>query len=204
VRVGIFGGTFAPIHNGHVNAAHTFLNECKLDKLYVMPAGNPPHKEMPGCFSSEERLEMARLAFSDKNRDNDRIEVSDFEIRREGKSYSYYTLKEFSKTGNELFMLCGTDMFMSFDKWYRFEDLFRMCTLCLVLRNDSDVKGFESIEERKKEYEDKYNAKIVVLKCQPYEVSSTLIRSMITEGKDISRYVPESVCEYIKRFHGNK
>ena len=60
------------------------------------------------------------------------------------------------------------------------------------------------VEERKKEYEDKYNAKIVVLKCQPYEVSSTLIRSMITEGKDISRYVPESVCEYIKRYHGNK
>lgn len=198
MRVGIFGGTFAPIHNGHVNAAHQFVRECGLDRLYIMPAGNPPHKKASDMFSSGERLEMCRLAFPKEDTSNEKIEVSDFEINRKEKSYTYNTLVEFSKEGDELLLLCGTDMFMSFDQWYRFEDIFGMCTLCLVLRNNSDIEDIKAIEDKKSEFEKKYGAKIFILDIKPYEESSTEVRDMISKGKNISSYVPRGVWEFLK------
>lgn len=198
MRVGIFGGTFAPIHNGHVNAAHQFVKECKLDRLYVIPAGTPPHKKAPEMFSSQDRLEMARLAFPKDDALNEKIEVSDFEINRKEKSYTYNTLLEFSKGGDELFLLCGTDMFMSFDSWYRFKELFGMCTLCLALRNNSDTENLKAIKEKKSEFEKKYGAKILMLDMKPFEVSSTEVRDLISKGKNISNLVPAGVWEFLK------
>lgn len=202
MRVGIFGGTFAPIHNGHVNAAHNFIKECHLDKLYVIPAGKPPHKTPSDQFTPQQRLEMTKAAFPKDDEANSKIEISDFEINRQEKSYTYYTLKEFSNESDSLFLLCGTDMFMSFDEWYKFEELFKMCTLCLVLRNDSDLKQIQNIYSKKEEFENKYKANILILKSDPYEISSTEIRNMISEGKDISKFVPRGVCEYIKNAYG--
>ena len=193
MRTGIFGGTFSPIHNGHVKAARSFRDEMKLDVLYVIPAKIPPHKSINYSDDPFLRLEMVKTALADE----EKMIVSDTELHREGKSYTVYTLPEFTGNG-ELFLLCGTDMFLSFDTWFRFEDIFRMCTLVLMQREASNPETNAQIEEKKKLYTEKYGAKIEVIREEPFEISSSEIRDMIARGEDYSAYVPESVHAFIE------
>ena len=127
----------------------------------------------------------------------EKIVVSDTELKREGKSYTVYTLPEFMGNG-ELFLLCGTDMFLSFDTWFRFEDIFRMCTLVLMQRETANPETKSKIEEKKKLYTEKYGAKIEMIKEEPFEISSSEIRAMVARGEDISAYVPECVRDIIE------
>ena len=115
-RVGIYGGTFDPVHNAHVRTARLFMEQMRLDYLYIIPTGITPHKELGACVSSEHRLKMCQLAFGGM----DGVIVSDMEIEREGISYTFDTVKELSAKGRRLLLLCGTDMVLSFDKWYKF------------------------------------------------------------------------------------
>ena len=154
MRTGIFGGTFSPIHNGHIKAARSFLSEMKLDVLYVIPDRIPPHKQITGKDDPYLRLEMVKKAFAGE----EKIVVSDTELKREGKSYTVQTLPEFMGNG-ELFMMIGTDMFLSFDKWYRFEDIFRMCTLVLAVREGDASAVRREIDEKKKLYVEKIRRK---------------------------------------------
>lgn len=188
MRTGIFGGTFSPIHNGHVKAALSFRDEMKLDVLYVIPDRIPPHKQISWNDDPFLRLEMVKKVFEGE----EKIVVSDTELKREGKSYTVYTLPEFMGNG-ELFLLCGTDMFLSFDTWFRFEDIFRMCTLVLMQRETANPETKSKIEEKKKLYTEKYGAKIEMIKEEPFEISSSEIRAMVARGEDISAYVPECV-----------
>ena len=112
-RVGIFGGTFNPPHIGHVEAAKAFVENACLDSLIIMPAFIPPHKEYDSIVTCEERLEMCKIAFKDV----DKATVSDLEISRGGKSYTYLTLQELTSDEVELYFLCGTDMIISMDTW---------------------------------------------------------------------------------------
>jgi nicotinate-nucleotide adenylyltransferase len=188
MRTGIFGGTFSPIHNGHVKAALSFRDEMNLDVLYVIPDRIPPHKQISGNDDPFLRLEMVKKVFEGE----EKIIVSDTELKREGKSYTVYTLPEFMGNG-ELFLLCGTDMFLSFDTWFRFEEIFRMCTLVLMQRETANPETKSKIEEKKKLYTEKYGAKIEIIKEEPFEISSSEIRAMVSRGEDISAYVPECV-----------
>ena len=104
MRIGIFGGTFSPIHNGHVKAALCFMEKMKLDKLYVIPDHIPPHKVISSSDDPNIRFEMTKLAFCGINN----VEVSDIELLRKGKSFTVDTLPAFADEG-ELFLLCGTD-----------------------------------------------------------------------------------------------
>ena len=193
MRTGIFGGTFSPIHNGHVKAALSFRDEMKLDVLYVIPDRIPPHKQISWNDDPFLRLEMVKKVFEGE----EKIVVSDTELKREGKSYTVYTLPEFMGNG-ELFLLCGTDMFLSFDTWFRFEDIFRMCTLVLMQRETANPETKSKIEEKKKLYTEKYGAKIEMIKEEPFEISSSEIRAMVARGEDISAYVPECVRDIIE------
>ena len=193
MRTGIFGGTFSPIHNGHVKAALSFRDEMKLDVLYVIPDRIPPHKQISWNDDPFLRLEMVKKVFEGE----EKIVVSDTELKREGKSYTVYTLPEFMGNG-ELFLLCGTDMFLSFDTWFRFEDIFRMCTLVLMQRETATPETKIKIEEKKKLYTEKYGAKIEMIKEEPFEISSSEIRAMVARGEDISAYVPECVRDIIE------
>ena len=188
MRTGIFGGTFSPIHNGHVKAALSFRDEMKLDVLYVIPDRIPPHKQISWNDDPFLRLEMVKKVFEGE----EKIVVSDTELKREGKSYTVYTLPEFMGNG-DLFLLCGTDMFLSFDTWFRFEEIFRMCTLVLMQRETANPETKSKIEEKKKLYTEKYGAKIEMIKEEPFEISSSEIRAMVSRGEDISAYVPECV-----------
>ena len=196
MRLGVFGGTFSPPHAGHIAAAKRFVCECRLDKLLVIPAFIPPHKELGERAPSPlQREEMARLAFSPLGKE---VEISDVEIKRGGKSYTYETLRMLDGY-DELFLLCGTDMFMCFDTWYRFEDIFHMCTLAVCERYDDSPEERRRLEEKAEFFKNAYGAKTIILSGKIMPASSTDIREMIKRGDDVSDVVGKEVSEYIKK-----
>ena len=129
-RIGIYGGSFSPPHNGHLSAARLLLEEAGVDRLFILPAGVPPHKTLDPDESPEHRLAMTRLAFADLPR----TEVSDWEMTRSGKSYTVLTLEHFSAPDRQLVLLVGTDMFLTLDRWYRAEDIFALAEIVCVRR----------------------------------------------------------------------
>ncbi len=197
IELGIYGGTFAPIHNGHVHAARAFYDELSLDRLLVIPAFLPPHKTVLPGDDPAARLEMARLAFRGDER---KIEISDYEIRKGGKSYTYKTLAHFSDTGVRLTFLCGTDMFLTLENWRYPQVIFALSRIAHVRRFETDLATERLIAEAADRYQRRYGAEICQIAAPPLSVSSTEIRSRCRCGKDISDLVPEAVREYIDEF----
>ena len=194
MKLGIYGGTFSPVHNGHVRAAEAFVEACELDKLLIIPAGIPPHKEMRGNATQEQRLEMCRLAFADIPN----TEVSDIELRRKGKSYTVMTVRELEQSDRDLFLLCGTDMILTFDGWFCFEEIMKKCTLVFVRReNDSEIAA--ELDRKLALYRERYGAEIKQLCVPALEMSSTEARKSIADGGDASSMLPPKVLEYVKR-----
>ena len=193
LRVGIYGGTFAPIHNGHVTAAKAFMEQMKLDYMFIIPTGIPPHKQVDRSDEPLYRLKMCELAFEG----TDGVVVSDCEIKRGGRSYTYDTLKEFSRPDTRLFFMCGTDMVLTFDQWYRFEDIFKLCYPVYV-RRENDPIITKRIVDKITEYYEKYGVMFRRIVTDPIELSSTQIRKRVAEGKSISGMVPSKVEQFIK------
>ena len=192
-RVGIYGGTFAPIHNGHVRAAKAFMEQMKLDYLFIIPAHLPPHKQIDESDNPIYRLRMCELAFEGV----DGVVISDCEILRGGKSYTYDTLKELTRENTRLFLLCGTDMVLTFDTWYRFEDIFKMCYPVYVRRENDPLIG-NRIVSKITEYYQKYGVMFRKIITDPIELSSTDIRAAVRSGEDISKLVPQKVAQFIR------
>ena len=204
-KVGIFGGTFNPVHAGHVKAALGFIEAAGLDRLLVIPDKIPPHKIIVGEDHPEIRFHMTKLAFDEVNTEG-KIIVSDMEIRREGKSFSYYTMKELTEAGvGELYLYCGTDMLLTFDKWFRFEDILSMCTLAYAGREAQTDSLRDEVEQKIKFLRETYGARILVIPLDPLETSSSEVRDMIAKGEDASHLLPSVVYEYIKenKLYGN-
>lgn len=196
-KIGIYGGTFAPVHMGHVSAALAFLDCEKLDKLYVIPAGIPPHKAITWDDSSNDRYEMLELAFKDCAEYGKRIFISDYEISRAEKSYTVNTLRHFRGESENLVMLCGTDMFITLDNWYCAEEIFRLAEI-VCARRENDVTSLEKIEEKAKEYKSKFGARTRLLPLEPFEISSNEIREMVIRGENAEKYLPSAVSDYVK------
>lgn len=192
LRVGIYGGTFAPVHNGHVEAAKAFMEQMKLDYLFIIPSYMPPHKQIDGADDPLLRLKMCELAFEGI----DGIVISDVEIKRGGKSYTYDTVKELTRPDTRLFLLLGTDMVLTFDTWYRFEDIFKMC-YPVYIRREKDPLITNRIVSKITEYYEKYGVMIRRIVTEPTVVSSTEVREAVRNGKDISGMVPKNVAEFI-------
>ena len=192
LRVGIYGGTFAPVHNGHVEAAKAFMEQMKLDYLFIIPSYMPPHKRIDEADDPLLRLKMCELAFEGI----DGIVISDVEIKRGGKSYTYDTVKELMRPDTRLFLLLGTDMVLTFDKWYRFEDIFKMC-YPVYIRREKDPLITNRIVSKITEYYEKYGVMIRRIVTEPTVISSTEVREAVKNGKDISGIVPERVAEFI-------
>jgi nicotinate-nucleotide adenylyltransferase len=192
-RIGIYGGTYNPPHIGHLNAANFFLTELNLDRVIIIPAGQPPHKTVSEGVDASVRFEMAKAAFAPMG---DRFEVSDFEIERGGPNYTSDTLAHFKSDENDLFLLCGTDMFLTLEKWHCFEDVFALSTVvCMPREHEFD----DVIAKKKREYEKLYKAKCIILKGQRVELSSTTVRELAKRGEDYSGLVPEGVADVIRR-----
>ena len=178
MKIGIYGGTFNPIHKGHVHFAKTVLKELNLDKVILIPDNIPPHKANAGIAPSEHRIQMCRLAVEDE----EKIEVSDMEIKRHGISYTVDTLKEIkeAKPDAELFLLTGTDMFLTIDKWKSAEEIMSLSTAVGAPRIKEDLP---KLLEKEKEMQRK-GLKCRVIPLIPVETSSTAIRNGCEEGLD--------------------
>lgn len=196
IRIGIYGGTFSPPHNGHVKAARAFMEQMWLDILYVIPAAIPPHKEMNAPISAEHRLEMCRHAFGGM----EGVYVSDMEIRRGGKSYTVETLRELSGEDRRLFLLCGTDMMLTLDRWYCADEIFRLC-YPVYMRREKDVILDQRIIQKIAEYQEKYGKVVRRIVEEPVEISSSMIREKILSGESVEQWIPASVEKYIKANH---
>ena len=192
MRLGIYGGTFSPPHRGHTEAAKAFAEQMNLDKLLIIPTFLPPHKDFVEEAGEISRLDMCRLAFSSIPV----AEVSDIEIVRGGKSYTYMTLEHFANENTELFFLCGTDMILTFDEWRRYEYIFSLATICYA-RRERDKAITEKIEEKTRQYQE-LGAKIIAINHETVEISSSLIRSDIKNGRD-TPYLDTKVREYIEK-----
>ena len=191
MRIGIMGGTFNPPHMGHINAAKTALKGIPLDRVIFIPTGVPPHKEMAeGSATTKERFQMTSLAAESID-----VVVSDIEIRREGKSYTADTLSYLKGEypDDELWLIMGTDMFLSLESWRSPETIFRLSKIAVVPRNYDDIKKLSDYAGQLRE---KYGAESVVLDCEVIEISSTELREKLREGK-AKDLVPESVYNYI-------
>ena len=193
MRVGIYGGTFSPVHNGHVAAARAFMEQMWLDILYIIPTGVTPHKIMKGDASARDRLEMCRLAFAGM----EGVIVSDLEMRREGKSYTVDTLRELYDPDGRLFLLMGTDMLLTLDKWREPEEIFRLC-YPVYIRREEDGALDAAIVEKIKSYQEKYGKVVRRIVAPAIEISSTDVRAAVAEGFPIEGAVPSSVAAYIR------
>lgn len=191
-RVGVYGGTFAPVHNGHVAAARAFFEQMKLDRVLIIPDRIPPHKSIDRGDDPTKRLEMCRLAF-----DFEGMAVSDLELKREGPSYTVDTLRQLTAPGRKLFLLCGTDMMLTLDEWHEFEDIFKLC--CPVyIRRENDTSLNEKIIAKNTEYFRKYGVAFRRILSDPIEVTSTELRQAVRSGQSIHGLVPDAVERYIK------
>ena len=195
-RIGIYGGTFSPPHNGHLQAAKAFMEQMWLDFLYVIPAAIPPHKAMTQPISSRHRLEMCRLAFSNV----EGVYVSDMEIQRGGKSYTVDTLRELTAQDRRLFLLCGTDMMLTLDQWYCAEEIFRLC-YPVYIRREKDAILDQRIPKKIAEYQEKYGKVVRRIVTEPLEISSSQVRDHLKTGASVSDLIPAAVEKYITDNH---
>ncbi len=196
MRIGIMGGTFDPIHNGHLAIAKTAYEQFRLDKVWFLPNGNPPHKALTDIGSSiEDRIRMVELAIAGHT--GFRLEA--YEARRKSISCSYETMEHFTKTypKDDFFFIVGADSLFTVDKWVHPERLFPTCTILAAFRDEMDTR--EEMERQIHYLKERYHAKSELLISPVIKVSSSELRERIKAGKSIRGFVPEKEEEYIKK-----
>ena len=189
-KIGLFGGSFNPIHNGHINLAVSVKNALELDKVIFIPSGIAPHKSSDEYMPAGDRLEMCRLALEEYSN----FEISDYEIRRCGKSYTVYTVRHFKQLYpyDELVLMVGSDMFLSFDQWYEYREILEKVTLAAISRYGSDLNELYKMCENLSLF-----GKVIVVNAGAVTISSTKIRKMIKNNEDLSCYLNGKVVKYI-------
>ncbi len=191
-KYGIFGGSFNPIHYGHLMICEYIKEEMGLDKVIFIPTGNPPHKDLE--LSAKDRYEMVRLAISP----NPDFEISDIETTRVKKSYTVDTIRELKKIYKEekLYFLIGLDSLFQLKTWMKIGDLSQEIEFVVALR-----PGYLDREEINKEIDflrENFGTKINLIKTPLYEISSTDLRDRIREGKSLRYLIPKKVLDYIE------
>ncbi len=184
---------------GHFRAASLFISRFGLDTLYIMPASIPPHKRVSEDDSPVHRLEMARLAFRSLT-DGGHAEVSRLELERQGKSYTADTLAElYELTGitepHGIYMLTGDDMFTTLDTWRRPREIFDRAHVVYIERGGDA----ELCRKKRAEYEARFGAVVDRLDVEPFQVSSSELRSAISEGRDVTGLIFPDVLGYIRK-----
>ena len=192
MRSGIMGGTMDPVHNGHIQIALAAKRLLGLDRVMLLPAGDPPHKAHP--TKKRDRLNMARIAAESA----DGLYVSELEIAREGTTFTVDTLQDLTQRepGTQWHYLIGADTLNVLDSWRSFGEVAGLCTFAVIGRADEAVDM-----NRVRDLEQQYGARFEVLPFHGPDVSSTQIRERVARGEDISDLVPPGVAAYI-RAHG--
>ncbi|MGN0531853.1 MAG: nicotinate (nicotinamide) nucleotide adenylyltransferase [Eubacterium sp.] len=194
MNIGIFGGAFNPVHNGHIALAKHYIQSLNLDKLILIPTADPPHKSGDNLVDGIHRVAMLQLATADI----DCCTVSTIELERKGKSYSYDTICRLKQLypNDKMYMIIGSDQYFYFQNWYRADDILDMVTVVTAAREDNEYAGL--IEYRALHPNMKNS---IVSNFDVLQVSSTQIRDRMAAGESIDDLVPYSVKEYIKE-HG--
>lgn len=195
MRIGIFGGTFNPPHKGHKRMALEMMKAASLDRILIIPTYTPPHKAASELASTKDRMKMCELLFSE-----DCFTVSDIEIKREGKSYTVDTVSELKRLypEDELFLIIGSDMLLSFHRWYRYSDILSDVTLCVATREDeiSPKALSDYARETLKLEEDGY----VLSQMTPMECSSTEVREKVKKKEKLTDVLSDEVIEHIEKY----
>lgn len=193
MRIGIFGGSFDPIHSEHISLARQAVCDLSLNRLFVMPAANPPHKPWKTLTSDEDRLTACRLAFET----DEKISVSDYELSQGGVSYTYLTVEHFRKEypTAELYFLMGTDMLRNFPLWKNPERILECCTLAVCAR--AEESDWASREQSN--FYARYGKNFTVLSYEGKDVSSTQIRVLAGAGLDLTEFTAPEAAEYIRK-----
>lgn len=195
MKIGIMGGTFDPIHNGHLMLGEYAYRQFGLDKIWFMPNGCPPHKNNAKIGSEAlTRAVMVELAIKDK----DYFCLEDYEIKKDTVSYSYATLEHFNRMYPEhsFYFIVGADSLFAIERWVHPERVLKACTILAAYRDDKNNKIV--MDEQIRMLNQKYSADIHLLETPVMAVSSSELREMIKNSHDISNYVPKEVEAYIK------
>ena len=193
-RIGIMGGTFDPIHKGHLSIAKQALTEYALDRVYFMPTGDPPHKTNTLRTPALHREAMVRLAIEDEPG----FAYSDMELRREGKTYTTETLTYFQEEhpGASLYFIVGADSLYSMENWYRPDEILEKATVLAAERESGD---HARLLEQLLHLRETFNARIFLLSGEIVPISSHEIREAGANGTLTGDYLPEAVYSYIKQ-----
>lgn len=196
MRIGVYGGTFNPIHRGHLTAARAAADALGLEKVLLIPDNLPPHKALPaGSATGEDRLEMCRLTAGEVPG----MEVLDLELRRSGPSYTSDTLAELHAQypDDELWLLVGSDMFLSLQEWHEPERILSLAGIAAFHRTRGDET--ERFAQQKANLEQIYGARVALLENPDVvEISSTELRVQLAQGRGRS-FLTEAVCGYVLR-----
>lgn len=214
-HIGLFGGTFNPIHLGHIQVIQEVKKGFGLDKIFIIPSALPPHKEPDGLVDAGDRVEMIRLSFSN----HPDFAVSDIELKRSGPSYTIDTVRHFKSILPEdtrLFLILGLDAFLEIDTWKSYKDLFLLIPFIVMSRITSgeEVRVFErktfenylkskisegyNISDSQSSYIHEEKQPVFVFDVTPVDISSTKIRKLIKTGRPIKSLIPEIVEAFIK------
>jgi len=191
-KYGIMGGTFDPIHYGHLVIANEVLSLFELDKIIFIPTGTPPHKVVKGLTSSYHRYMMTQFA----TMTNPDFDVSDIETTKSTVSYTIDTIRKLI-SGNEedqFYFITGTDAVLELPAWKNTSEILSMCTFIAVNRPGYVVEG---LDKKIKAITDKYGGEIFITKAPQLHISSTDIRNRIAEKKPVKYLLPETVEQYI-------
>lgn len=191
MRIGIYGGSFDPVHNGHINAARNFMEELSLDKIIIVPAYCSPFKKGLAVTPSQHRLNMCNIAFGN----TEGFEVSDVEIFRADEGYMSDTVAQIREQypDAELFLLLGSDQLLTFQKWHAWSKITDEATVAAAARTWDDDAAMEAAAAVLRSY----GAEVIIVPIDVKELSSTDVREAVRRGDDISAMVPPGVAEYI-------
>ena len=209
MKIGLFGGTFDPIHWGHLRSAEEVSETFGLDRVYFIPAAVPPHKRGQTATPARDRLQMVRLAVAK----NPKFSVSTAEISRAGVSYSIDTVREFAATldkNDALYFIIGLDAFREIGTWKDFAAIFPLCNFIVTSRPGSKekdplkgtgiaVKKLFCYDSERKDYRHKSGTRVYFDELTDIAISASEIRALVKEGKSIRYLVPPKVEGYIKR-----
>ena len=191
MRIAVFGGSFNPVHIGHIEIVTRVLEKLYIDRILIIPTYIPPHKRQDMEISPRHRLSMCGIAFGNLKS----AVISDIEIKRGGESYTYLTLQELKKRfpDDDLFLIMGADMFLSVQDWKNADIIFSLAAICGVPRN----RGNLEVLKKHSAYLETLGAKASACDIEVPSVSSTQIREMCMRGEDIGELVPPMVEAYI-------
>lgn len=195
-KIGIMGGTFNPIHTGHLLLAQWAMEEAGLDGVIFMPTGNSYMKDKEEMLPGSERLAMTQLAIQDR----ECFSCSDLEVKRGGNTYTYETLEALRSMypQSRLYFIAGADCLFNIEKWYCPQKIFENCVLLAASRSGAPM---EALEKKQCELTEAYGAEILLMAFPNMEISSTDIRRRRRLGRSIHYLVPDRVREYIVRNH---